>query len=307
MPDKERLLYLHKKLKNETITRSEYEEFLKLSNKEESNAYLDKILDFELKEFISEKQALVKPIGERNRPRIIWRVAAAASILVVALAYFFWPSQSDNIVYSTSNGETLEVELPDQSKVKLNANSQLTWLSSSDQIREVSISGEAFFDVTHDKNVPFRVRSNTMIIEVLGTSFNVNNRGKREEVFLEEGAIKLNNQRDAADTLLLKAGESAYISSDSYQKLVKTTDQRFEDKAQWKNGVLTYNNVPAHIIIEEIEQIYGVELVLKDEILRQKPMDFNWPYSDWKSVGKALALALGTTLVKHEDYYELKK
>lgn len=307
MSDKERLLYLYNELKNDTLSKEEYEEFLDLSNDGDVRGFLDEVLDRELTEYLPEKDAVIRPIHKKSRRRIQWSIAAAVSVLVIALSYFLWPVQGENLVYTTSDGETLEVELPDRSRVLLNANSELTWIPSSEDLREVVISGEAFFDVTHDKNLPFKVHSNKMIIEVLGTSFNVNNRGQKDEVFLERGSIRLNNQEDKEDVLLLSSGESAYVSSDSEPKLVKSTDRRFADKAQWKDGMLTYNNVPAYLIIEEIEQIYGVKLILRDEELRQKPMDFNWPYSDWNSVGKALALALGTTLEEHEGYYELKK
>src|SRR5690554_1130205 len=139
----------------------------------------------------------------------IWSAVAASCLIMILAAIWIWqPSKSSDIQYVTSNGETMEIVLPDSSVVMLNANSSLVWRTSNqNELREVRLSGEAFFNVRSMTEKPFRVYSNEMIIEVLGTSFNLNNRENKDEVFLEEGSIRINNQKNMEDTIHLETGE----------------------------------------------------------------------------------------------------
>lgn len=307
MDIKNRILTLYQKLKDESITRSEYEEFLSYSQDDGLRNILDGILDEELKDKFSQKNPDRTRVPKKRplqRLAVIGSIAASFLVLIVAGIIILKPSDKPDIQYTTSNGETLEVLLPDSSVIKLNANSSLVWIASGDEsLREVRLSGEAFFDVYSMPEKPFRVYSNEMVIEVLGTSFNLNNRENKDEVFLEEGAIRINNPKNMEDTLLLIAGEAAFFNAESH-KVVKTSDSRFEDQARWKDGILKFRNLAVREILKEVEYIYGVELQLNDEEMMGNPMDFALPYSNWEVVSQALALALGTELIEYEDHYE---
>ncbi len=302
-----RIHSLYQKLKNETITRAEYEEFLSYTQDERYSGVLDEMLDSEMKIKFS-KKTLERVTDSRIsslKSYSLWMGIAASLVILIMAGVWLWkPSEQPDIHYATSNAETLEVVLPDSSVVMLNANSSLVWMNSKEKsFREVRLSGEAFFTVRSMKEKPFRVYSNEMIIEVLGTSFNLNNRENKDEVFLEEGAIRINNQKDMDDTIHLVAGEAAFYNQDSH-KVVKTSDSRFEDQSKWKDGILKFRNVSVYEILKEIQFIYGVRLEVNDEELLEKPLDFALPYSNWEVVSKALALALGTELIEYEDHYE---
>src|SRR5690606_40820130 len=124
----------------------------------------------------------------------------------------------------------------------------------------------------------FQVYSNEMVIEVLGTSYNLSNRENKDKVFLEEGAIRINNPKNIEDTLHLIAGEAAFFNAESH-KVVKTSDSRFEDQAKWKDGILKYRKLAVREIHKEVQYIYGVELQLKDEAMMVNPMGFALPFS----------------------------
>lgn len=298
---------MYHKLKNESISRAEYEEFLSYCQDEQLRGFLDEILDQELEIKFSKKELMMVPDARKSfmKSSPLWSAVAAAFLVMILAAIWVWqPSKSSDIQYTTSNGETMEIVLPDSSVVTLNANSSLVWMTSNQNaLREVRLSGEAFFNVRSMTEKPFRVYSNEIIIEVLGTSFNLNNRENKEEVFLEEGSIRINNQKNMEDTIQLETGEAAFFHVDSL-KVVKTSDRRFEDQAKWKEGILKFRNVPVREILKEVQFIYGVDLRVTDEELLENPMDFALPYSNWSVVSKALALALGTELKEYEDHYE---
>lgn len=306
MNNKNRISYLVQKLNAETISKREYNEFLSLVSDAENKKYFDEVLDKEIGHTYPEPKT--HPTHIVTRRRWLIRMAAAATILLLILSgiFIFGPSGENNLTYTTSNGETLEVTLPDESIVKLNANSKLIWITGDKSTREVLLTGEAFFDVKHINGQPFRVYSNDVTIQVLGTSFNVNNRDGKEEIYLQEGKIQIQNQINKEDEVLLTTGESAYYDEES-SEIIKITDQRFVDRSQWRNGILKYSDIPAKEILEQVEAIYGVKLILNDAELLERPMDFALPYSNWEVVSQGLALALGTKLVKHDDHYELIK
>ena len=304
---KDKIHSLYHKLKNKSISRAEYEEFLSYSQDEGLRDVLDEILDQEMEVQFSNNK-LLGVSGSRKsslKSSHIWSAVAASCLIMILAAIWIWqPSKSSDIQYVTSNGETMEIVLPDSSVVMLNANSSLVWRTSNqNELREVRLSGEAFFNVRSMTEKPFRVYSNEMIIEVLGTSFNLNNRENKDEVFLEEGSIRINNQKNMEDTIHLETGEAAFFHVDSL-KVVKTTDSRFEDQAKWKDGILKFRNRKVQEILEEMQHIYGVQLKIDDAELLENPMDFALPYSNWSVVSKALALALGTELIEYEDHYE---
>lgn len=304
MDKKNRIYYLVNQLNADAISKEEYLEFLSLVAKTENKKYFDEVLGKDLAHIkVESKQEPARRV--RRNPKF-FRFVAAASILVLIVAglFFLNPTSSNDLIYTTYNGETKKITLPDDSRVSLNANSELVWSSSDQSVREVRLKGEAFFDVQKVEGSSFLVHSNDLTIQVLGTSFNVKNRNGKEEIYLEEGKLQVFNQNDKSDGVTLSSGESAFVL-DKTHKITKSTDQKFADQSKWKDGVLKFTNTPVKEILEQVEAIYGVQLALDDEELNDRPMDFALPYTNWELVSEGLALALGKNLIRHDDYYEL--
>ncbi|MCZ4242646.1 FecR family protein [Pedobacter punctiformis] len=111
-----------------------------------------------------------------------WLKIAAAIILIAGIAFLYRNYSLDKTVhtelkaqvFSTKGGERKKVSLPDGSVVLLNAKSSLSiGADFNDKLREVKLTGEAFFDVVHNKDKPFKVHTEDFEINVLGTAFNV--------------------------------------------------------------------------------------------------------------------------------------
>lgn len=124
-----------------------------------------------------QEEASIIPI----RKNYMWLKIAAAIVVMVGVAVIFKNNPKDAIPkvslithFSTEGGEKKKITLPDGSVVLLNAKSVLTVDKNfNDKNREVNLVGEAFFDVKHNKNKPFKVHTEDFDINVLGTSFNV--------------------------------------------------------------------------------------------------------------------------------------
>ncbi len=114
-----------------------------------------------------------------KQKRWYWIAASVGVFLMLVISLTIRVSQPAIITHKTSYGETQLIKLPDSSSVLLNANSSISyqedWLESSE--RNVTLMGEAFFNVHHTKDHRrFFVHANAVTVEVLGTSFNVLNR-----------------------------------------------------------------------------------------------------------------------------------
>ena len=106
-------------------------------------------------------------------------------------------------------GQRAELILPDSTKVWLNANSKLVYPSSfKEGIRQVELDGEAYFDVRHNGDNPFVVRTKSMNVTVLGTEFNVSAYSGIEEfnIALLRGSVELNSP-DLSRKYRMTAGE----------------------------------------------------------------------------------------------------
>ncbi|WP_443936568.1 FecR family protein [Pedobacter sp. MW01-1-1] len=111
-----------------------------------------------------------------------WLKIAAAIVLVAGIGYLYQKYTTKSIpaelvvakIYTTKGGERKKITLPDGTTVMLNAKSVLAiGKEFNDKCREVNLKGEAFFDVTHSKDKPFKVYTEDFNINVLGTAFNV--------------------------------------------------------------------------------------------------------------------------------------
>lgn len=200
-------------------------------------------------------------------------IAAASVTLILCVAAALWLFRTDPIVhYATGNWEWQAIELPDGSWVKLNANSEISyapsWEEGSD--RKVWLTGEAFFKVEKKPatRAKFIVVTDDLEVEVLGTSFNVNSRGAKTDVFLEEGEIRL-NLGDHAETL--QPGD--FIAYSAQKKVIlerRNETPPDQPDTSWKEGVLIIKDKSIAEILDKIEELYGVETQVVDpELLQQ--------------------------------------
>lgn len=159
---------------------------------------------------------------------------------------------------STHNGETREITLSDSSKVLLNAGSVIIFPERfSAAERTVFLSGEAIFEVTHNQNIPFTVNTSDLMIQVHGTTFNVN-------AYPESGSTAATLCEGSISATLKEGGESILMVPDerlSYDratgKATVTHVNASEDTA-WIRGDMCFRSETIHGIVKAIERKYGL-------------------------------------------------
>lgn len=215
--------------------------------------------------------------SEMKRTRqLFWlkRVVAASLLLVVSLGVWQMsvsglPEQKPFFV-EVKSGDKAQLVLPDGSAVKLNSASSLTYDFSDRSVRKVSLTGEAFFEVSKDKSKPFIVQVGELNIEVLGTSFNVSSYGEGNliETSLLEGSIKLSGENLAHD-YVLHPSEKAIYNRETKTIRIEPTDNG--DETAWMQNRLVFDSEPLVSVIDKIERWYGVTIDLQcPEIAQDK-------------------------------------
>src|SRR5690606_39135918 len=124
--------------------------------------------------------------------------------------------------------------------------------------RQVTLKGEAYFDVTKVKGVPFEVVASDIRVHVLGTEFNVRNRESESEVFLHKGKVDLQIGYKITTKVTMKPGD--FVRYDKMAKKVSVTEhEKMGKKAAWLDGMLEFENKKVSIILNEFKDLYGKE------------------------------------------------
>lgn len=163
-------------------------------------------------------------------------------------------------------GGEYQVVLADGTKVWLNSASRLIYPQSfMGKERRVVLSGEAFFDVTHDAERPFVVETSRMNVKVLGTRFNVNDYDDNEEVSttLVNGSVEIVSGDQQAFRLV--PGEQAYGKENELEK--REVNVRLY--TSWIDGKFLFNNTELEEIAKQISRWYDVEIFFSNENVKK--------------------------------------
>lgn len=199
----------------------------------------------------------------------------AAAILLSVLCTFmymtFIGSKKEMITryqeFSTPPGQRARVLLADGTEVWLNANSTLRYPEQFElEQRTVELYGEAFFEVEHNREKPFVVKTNKMNVQVTGTKFNISayNQEKYFIASLVEGRISVASLSDPTSFHSLKPQQQIMVSDSSYQ--ISTFGNT--DFLLWKEGVFAFDDMRLEEIIEKLELYYDVSIITKNKKLK---------------------------------------
>lgn len=184
---------------------------------------------------------------------------AADGQLIYSVSSSAGPSAGATGAYNTIEtpvGGSYQVNLPDGTKVWLNAASSLSFPAKfTDGSRIVKLTGEAYFEVTKNKHMPFMVKFNDQVVEVLGTVFNINSYADEgaNKTTLFEGSVKLSqNNRD----VLLVPGQQAIYAKNE----IKVVEADLEETLAWKEGYFLFKNEDIQGIMRKIARWYDVEV-----------------------------------------------
>lgn len=264
---------------------------MSLSRMKEKDEISDKVdLYFDLKKYKAEdawgkvesririqnsaKQAKFRNLFINPFIRLAAALIFAALLLVSGYEVFFSPSAKRNLLELSANSQVLNTfTLPDGTLVSLNSNTKLRYPKKFGRsTREVTIEGEAFFDVKPNKNNPFIIHAGNAQIKVLGTSFNVNAypESKLLEVTVETGRVQVLDKTDKSvqtNELILTPGDKGTLIYQS-NSLMKTTNQNPNFLA-WKTRNLIFKATSLDEVIQDLANVYKVDIRIADSNLNK--------------------------------------
>lgn len=219
--------------------------------------------------------ALLNQSRKRNstadkKNRFSLRKAVYELAKIAAVFAIFWggmklvdssSSFKEPIAYQTlyvPAGQRAELILPDSTRVWVNAHSKLVYPVTFEKgIRQVELTGEAYFEVAHNKQCPFVVKTSRMDIQVVGTEFNVMayNDSSDFEVSLVKGCIELQSSRLSKN---YRMREKEHVTLRDGKLLVASIADY--DYFKWKDGLICFNDESVATIIEKLELYYDTQI-----------------------------------------------
>ena len=283
VPDKS--IKLIEKILSKTASSEEVEEFNEWVKKSEANLKffqqskaiwerLNRPKDNVEFDSMDGQQRMLSKIKQRHAKgrirKLQYRISIAASILLLigfsCLILNFVSSSRKSILYSTLDKEIKEIVLPDGSHVWLNENSVLqTAKAFNKNQRKVWLQGEAYFEVTHDKEKAFKVLTGKLTTIVLGTSFNLKAYEKDEvQLTVKTGKVKFYNRFSFDERKVFTAGFMGDYSSIN-GKIVQSQNINL-NYLSWKTGVFKFSKTPLNKVCEILSSYYKINIqsTLKD-------------------------------------------
>ncbi len=197
------------------------------------------------------------PVRKLNWVKPFLRIASIF-VIGLALSYFFLFNKV--IEVRTLAGEKTTIELPDASTVVVNALSEISYSKNQwKSKREVQLEGEAFFKVA--EGARFDVVTPVGTVSVVGTRFNVKQRGDYFEVECFEGVVEVIT-RDVSEQL--EAGARFRLS-----KGIPTLGKTMYTNPQWTKNLSSFDRVPLAEVIAELERQYNIEVRLENVEVEQ--------------------------------------
>ena len=214
------------------------------------------------------KAAIRAKIRAKKRRRTgIFMARAAAALVLPLLVFSYWLGQKHvatkdtYVAQQTAQapvGSRSSITLPDGSLVVLNSASRLTFpLEFKNDIREVTLEGEGYFEVHADRQHPFVVHSSDISVTATGTKFNVNTYSSNTSVALLEGRVGVD---DGTNTTSLDPGQILLCSNGE----ISVEEADIELLCGWKDGIISFRDDSMDYVLERLGQIYGVEFEIKD-------------------------------------------
>jgi transmembrane sensor len=259
----------------------------------------------------------------------------ALLIVLISTALFFYNRQpqkeeqaAGNLAkneISTKYGSKTNLVLPDGTKVWLNAGSKLTYDKNyAGTLREVSLVGEAYFDVVKDPRRPFIIHTSKMDIKVLGTAFNVKcyPGDKHTETSLVRGSIEI-TLKDRTDKIILKPNEKLIITDNEPLEKKLAAEGKKEEaqepmialshltrepvnndilETSWVDNKLVFNSETFEEIVIKMERWYGVEINLNNEKIKKKRFTGTFENETIDQALSAMQLTMPFTYVIKKDH-----
>lgn len=232
-------------------------------------------------------------------------------IAVCSLYLYFSGSQAEeaiswNTVFA-ENGQISKVLLPDSTVVWLNSGSRLKYSSwFGNESRDVELSGQAYFDVTKNKKLPFVVSCGDLKVNVLGTRFTAEAYPEDPciQVILVEGAVNLTSRNSDRVFARLKPDEMmVYNKGNNHFEIEEVVAQKY---TAWREGIIHIYDQPLKVVAAKLQKRYNQPIVVGKDLDDYK-VTFSIRNEDFSEVLRMLLAITPAKAYQEGEVIYLKK
>lgn len=165
-------------------------------------------------------------------------------------------------------GKTYQLLLSDGTRIRLNSETELIYPTRfTDNKREVTLIGEAYFEVTKNKEKPFIVKANGMEVKVLGTTFNICSytEDRIASTTLIEGSVAV--QAENGEEQTISPSEQFTFNRNNKKTTIRTVDT--ELYTSWINGTYVFKNTPLEEIMTKLQRWHDFSVEFEDKALKR--------------------------------------
>lgn len=252
----------------------------------------------------SEKETNVIPVDFAKRRFSIMRWASVAAVSIVVAGSLIWYMNSNGSdIYQTGIGEQKTISLSDGSSIRLLSNTRMEVSKDFNKSnRKVDLkTGEAFFEVKHDEQIPFIVNLGTASVKDIGTSFSIEKQKDSIKLSVTSGKVAFVNNSDN-ETRELSAGMSLKIetSNKSFVPVITV------DSITAKQNLLHFENTALPDVVLNLEKVHSKKILLADSLLRHKRFTADLRGQSFESAINILSQSLNIKYSFENGVYYLK-
>ncbi|MCB0664165.1 MAG: FecR domain-containing protein [Saprospiraceae bacterium] len=247
-------------------------------------------------------EAEVKQIGVKRINTTRWLGLVASLMILLFASWWIFLRPSPQIEEVTALSGVMDHILDDGSTVSLNQGSTIQFLTDLKNERKVVLDGDAFFDVARDPDRPFRIATQNLQIEVLGTSFYVDAREGQSavQVIVQTGQVAFGKDQNK---ILLEAGQTGiYDKSSGEISKISTTDANF---LSWRSNRLIFDETPLSQVVFAINRQFGRKLVLGTQDLENCELTATYSNQSFESVVRILEQTFDLVVAEDNDQFVL--
>lgn len=238
--------------------------------------------------------------------RYIWAAAAVLLLAFATILYQYSQKAKGVKTLASAYAQQERVELPDGSIVKLNSGSEIRFPKNfPDSARYVVLTGEAYFEVTHDDR-PFFVNTGNAQIRVLGTKFGIWARAEQTRVTVREGRVSLRAlELPPVAEIELTANQMSICRQQNPPEPPRAVDAGH--LLGWLEGKIVFDQASLDEVVAELQRVYNVTIELSAPVLGEHTITGSFHRKPIESVLASICLTLDLQYSKQDDKFVISR
>ncbi len=239
--------------------------------------------------------------------RLMYRLLPYAAAILIGMVSFYLgrdlqpgiPENTNRTSIIAPMGTLSEVRLPDNSRIWLNAGSEIQYDQHYNQSnRDLILNGEAFFQIAENNELPLKVSTNSMEVVARGTTFFINAYESNEKVTvgLIEGMVSVKHRMQELEPVELEVMQKVQFNAGRM-----SLDEVSRDDYSWKEGVLVIDDLPLFEITQRLENFYNQNIILEGKKAGELRFSLTVKEEPLEEILQLLSLAAPVTYRQDEE------